>query len=157
MPAAAPAWAEDPLAGGSPLGGLTSPRAPTAPSGNEPLPAEVERSVYGVYLVVERGRDKGKVFPVNRQVTVLGRSGTEVLINDPDISRRHAALDVQGEGKYVLRDLASTNGTLLNGVRIQTERISDNDKIRLGSTTIKLIVGEARVAPELRRVTAEPG
>jgi pSer/pThr/pTyr-binding forkhead associated (FHA) protein len=86
-----------------------APPAPARPAAFEPapaggLPAGVERSVYGVYLVVERGRDRGRVFPLNRQVTVLGRSGTEILINDPDISRRHAAIDVQGEGKYVLRD-----------------------------------------------------
>ncbi len=114
-----------------------------------------DRSVYGVYLIVERGRDRGSVFPINRQVTVLGRSGTEILIDDPDISRRHAALDVQGEGKYVLRDLNSTNGTLLNGVPVQSETMVPNDKIRLGSTTIKLVVGDARAAEERARILAE--
>jgi S-DNA-T family DNA segregation ATPase FtsK/SpoIIIE len=112
--------------------------------------------VYGVYLVVERGRDRGRAFGINRQVTVLGRSGTEILINDPDISRRHAALDVQGEGKYVLRDLNSTNGTLLNGVPIQSASIAPNDKIRMGSTTIKLVIGDDRVAAELARMSHEP-
>lgn len=127
-----------------------------APSPVGGLPTGVEPSIYGVYLLVERGKDRGSVFPVNRQVTVIGRSGTEVLIDDPDISRRHAALDVQGQGKYILRDLASTNGTLLNGVRIQTENIQANDKIRMGSTTIKLLVGDARVGPELARVRGGP-
>ena len=132
-----------------------APASTAGPSHDGGLPPGVERSVYGVYLVVERGRDRGRVFPVNRQVTVLGRSGTEILINDPDISRRHAALDVQGEGKYVLRDLNSTNGTLLNGVAVQSESISPNDKIRMGSTTIKLVVGDDRVAAELHRLAAE--
>lgn len=140
-PAAAPASAPAPAATSPPVAGG--------------LPPGVERSVYGVYLVVERGRDRGRAFPINRQVTVLGRSGTEILINDPDISRRHAAIDVQGEGKYVLRDLNSTNGTLLNGVAVQSQSIAPNDKIRMGSTTIKLVIGDDRVAAELARLANE--
>jgi pSer/pThr/pTyr-binding forkhead associated (FHA) protein len=138
----------------SPVRPMPPPPPPVPASGG--LPPGIERSIYGVYLVVERGRDRCHVFPIHRQVTVLGRSGTEILINDPDISRRHAALDVQGEGKYLLRDLASTNGTLVNGVRIQTEHVSPNDKIRMGGTTLKLIVGEHRVAAELQRLQSEP-
>lgn len=137
----------------SPVRPMPPPPPPVPASGG--LPPGIERSIYGVYLVVERGRDRCRVFPIHRQVTVLGRSGTEILINDPDISRRHAALDVQGEGKYLLRDLASTNGTLVNGVRIQTEHVAPNDKIRMGGTTLKLIVGEHRVAAEVQRLQTE--
>ena len=122
--------------------------------GQTGLPPGVEKSVYGVYLVVERGRDRGRVFPLNRDVTTIGRSDTDVVLNDPDISRRHAAVDVQGEGKYVLRDLQSTNGTLLNGLKVGTEPIMANDKIRLGSTAIKLVVGHERVAGILKRILA---
>jgi S-DNA-T family DNA segregation ATPase FtsK/SpoIIIE len=118
----------------------------------EALPPGVERSVYGVYLVVERGKDKGTVFPITRQVTSLGRSETDIVINDADVSRRHAALEIQGQSKYVLRDLASTNGTLLNGIRVTTDSVLHNDKIRMGSTSIKLIVGDGKVAVELRRI-----
>ncbi|MEM7246351.1 MAG: FHA domain-containing protein, partial [Acidobacteriota bacterium] len=113
------------------------------------LPPGVVRSSYGVYLVVERGRDAGVVFPVNRPTTVIGRADTEVSLNDPDISRRHAAFEVQGEGRYLLRDLKSTNGTQINGIRITEQAMADNDKIRLGSTVLKLVVGHGRVADAL--------
>lgn len=155
--AAAPAPLPPPPSPQPPPAAPPPPVAPAPPAASGGLPPGVERSVYGVYLVVERGRDRGHAFGINRQVTVIGRSGTEILINDPDISRRHAALDVQGEGKYVIRDLNSTNGTLLNGVPIQSERIAPNDKIRMGSTTIKLVVGDERVIAELARIAQEPG
>jgi pSer/pThr/pTyr-binding forkhead associated (FHA) protein len=116
------------------------------------LPPGQERSVYGLYLVVERGRDQGSAFPLNREVTVIGRSQTDIVLDDPDISRRHAAIDVQGRGNYVLRDLRSTNGTLLNGRKVASDAIADNDKIRMGGTTLKFVVGEERVAAELARL-----
>jgi len=134
---------------------VVPPLAPPPPAPREEasrLPPGVERSVYGLYLVVERGRDQGAVFPVNRDVTVIGRSQTDIVLNDPDISRRHAAIDVQGRGNYVLRDLRSTNGTLLNGRRIASDVLADNDKVRLGGTTMKFVVGEDRVAVELERL-----
>ena len=60
------------------------------------------------------------------------------LINDPDISRRHAALDVQGEGKYVLRDLNSTNGTYLNGQRLtQPWPLRKGDRLQVGNTVLE--------------------
>jgi pSer/pThr/pTyr-binding forkhead associated (FHA) protein len=127
------------------------PEPTTAPEPPPSLPAGVERSVYGLYLLVERGRDQGAVFPLNRDVTVIGRSQTDVVLNDPDISRRHAAIDVQGRGNYVLRDLRSTNGTLLNGRKVNSDMIADNDKVRLGGTTVKFLVGEDRVLAELAR------
>lgn len=156
VPAAPPLAVTQPVERRPPAGRAPEPAPPPAPAASdEGLPPGVERSIYGVYLLVERGKDRGRVFPINRQVTVLGRSGTEILINDQDISRRHAAIDVQGNGKYILRDLASTNGTLLNGVRVQTEAIQANDKIRVGGTTIKLLVGDDRVVAEMRRLAAE--
>lgn len=116
------------------------------------LPAGVEKSPFGAYLLVERGKDRGHVHPLLRQVTVLGRSETDIVLNDSDVSRRHASLEVQGANKFLLRDLASTNGTLLNGIRVTQEAILNNDKIRMGGTTLKLVVGDARVAVELRKL-----
>jgi len=53
----------------------------------------------------------------------IGRDSTnEVVINDAEISRRHARLTFQG-GKYVLEDLGSTNGTFVNGQRLAGPRV----------------------------------
>jgi hypothetical protein len=53
----------------------------------------------------------------------IGRDSTnEIVINDAEISRRHARLTFQG-GKYVLEDLGSTNGTFVNGQRLAGPRV----------------------------------
>jgi pSer/pThr/pTyr-binding forkhead associated (FHA) protein len=56
------------------------------------------------------------------QLTV-GRDATnDIVINDAEVSRRHARLTFQG-GKYVLEDLGSTNGTFVNGQRLAGPRV----------------------------------
>lgn len=70
--------------------------------------------------------------------TVLGRAaGSDVVIDDPCVSARHAEVARTGAG-YTLRDLGSTNGTYVNGRRIRGERVlRPGDRIRLGDTILK--------------------
>jgi hypothetical protein len=55
------------------------------------------------------------------------------------VSRRHCTIERSG-GKVIVRDLKSTNGTLVNGVRVDVEVLRDGDRIRVGSTELKLVV-----------------
>lgn len=58
-------------------------------------------------------------------------------INDPDVSREHLALIWRKEG-YVLSDLQSTNGTMVNGATVQQEvALYPGDTILVGSTALK--------------------
>ncbi|HID55619.1 TPA: FHA domain-containing protein [Candidatus Poribacteria bacterium] len=72
---------------------------------------------------------------------VIGR-GAEADIRIPDtsrkLSRKHAALRFE-EGRIMILDLESTNGTFLNGRRIQSAPISEGDVIRMGSIRIEVI------------------
>lgn len=69
-------------------------------------------------LVMRSGPTVGKVFPVDKAEIFVGRDlNNDVVINDPEISRRHARLFQQGNS-FVLEDLGSTNGTFVNGQRI---------------------------------------
>jgi pSer/pThr/pTyr-binding forkhead associated (FHA) protein len=52
-------------------------------------------------------------------------------VPDPNVSRRHAELREEG-GSWWLVDLDSTNGTELNGKRVQRAKLADGDRIRLG-------------------------
>jgi two-component system cell cycle response regulator len=89
------------------------------------------------YLIVLAGSNVGEMYRVEEGETFLGRGQTATIrLNDDGISRKHARL-FQVKGEVVIEDLKSSNGTLVNGVNVQTlQALADGDKIRLGSTTI---------------------
>jgi len=69
------------------------------------------------------GPTPGAAFTLEGDQLTIGRDATnEIVINDAEISRRHARLTFQG-GKYVLEDLGSTNGTFVNGQRLAGPRV----------------------------------
>jgi hypothetical protein len=70
--------------------------------------------------------------------TVIGRmSECDVTVNDTNVSRRHAEVRTSGTS-HVVVDLGSTNGTLVNGQRVVSERlIADGDIISVGSTHLR--------------------
>lgn len=74
-------------------------------------------------LIMRSGPTPGAAFTLEGDQLTIGRDSTnEVVINDSEISRRHARLTFQG-GKYVLEDLGSTNGTFVNGQRLAGPRV----------------------------------
>ncbi len=69
-------------------------------------------------LVLRAGPTPGKVFSLDKDEMFIGReANNDITINDPEVSRRHARLYVQG-GNMILEDLGSTNGTSVNGQRL---------------------------------------
>ena len=67
---------------------------------------------------------------------MLGRSkDCDVQVEDANVSRRHAELRREGSAWWLV-DLASTNGTQLNGKRVQRVKLSDGDTITLGDTKL---------------------
>ncbi len=74
-------------------------------------------------LIMRSGPTPGAAFTLEGDQLDVGRDSTnEIVINDAEISRRHARLTFQG-GKYVLEDLGSTNGTFVNGQRLAGPRV----------------------------------
>lgn len=71
-------------------------------------------------------------FPVSRPVVTLGRAlDNDVVLEDARVSRYHAELRLRGD-RYHLRDLRSTNGTLLNGKPVVEASLNPGDVISLG-------------------------
>ena len=88
------------------------------------------------FLIVVSGGAAGKMKPVDGPV-VIGRSATaDVVLDEDGISRKHARFSPQPDGKVVLEDLGSTNGTFVNGVRIERHVLTDGDKIQIGPVSI---------------------
>jgi predicted Zn finger-like uncharacterized protein len=91
-------------------------------------------------LAVIMGANAGQIYTVGKPRTVLGR-GTEsdVQLQDSEVSRRHAMLEIRGDEATVI-DLGSTNGTYVDGVRVQKASIFSNQEFSLGTTTLMFIV-----------------
>jgi hypothetical protein len=69
-------------------------------------------------LVVRTGPNVGTAYPLEKDELFVGRDlSNDIVINDPEMSRRHSRLYVQGNS-YVVEDLGSTNGTSVNGQRL---------------------------------------
>ena len=79
--------------------------------------------------------EKGKSYVIGRY------QDCQISLNDPCVSRKHARIDVDKDGKITITDLGSTNGTFVNGNRISgLTRINEGDSVRFGKTTRKFSV-----------------
>src|SRR5436309_15551139 len=68
----------------------------------------------------------------------IGREGCDLVLPDPEVSRRHAAIRAAGGGLAV-EDLDSTNGTFVNDERIEgTRELKDGDVVRIGNTALRI-------------------
>jgi serine protease Do len=71
---------------------------------------------------------------------VVGRDpGSDMVLDDPEVSRQHALLERRPGGRLALRDLGSRNGTYVNGRRLEGElELEGGEEVRLGDTTLSL-------------------
>jgi ABC transport system ATP-binding/permease protein len=84
-----------------------------------------ERPVAGRVMALEPG-------------TTIGREGCEIVLPDPEVSRRHAALR-QAEAGIAIEDLGSLNGTFVNGERIdEPVALKPGDVVQLGNTVWRI-------------------
>jgi pSer/pThr/pTyr-binding forkhead associated (FHA) protein len=92
-----------------------------------------------LFIRVEEGAGAGRVYTLSAGgVHLIGRDGADVALDDPKVSRKHAELGLYGPGAYVLRDLASSNGTWVNGRRIgEKVKLAHWDLIRVGDTMLR--------------------
>jgi len=81
----------------------------------------------------------------DKEMLSVGRGReNDIVIENLSVSRNHAKIKRQ-DGKYVLTDMNSANGTLVNGVRIQKADIAHDDEIMVGKHTLHFILQGAEV------------
>jgi pSer/pThr/pTyr-binding forkhead associated (FHA) protein len=105
--------------------------------------------------------DGSKSHDLNEATITLGRVSDNTLqIEHPSVSSYHAQLTLGEGGDYVLRDLGSTNGTLLNGKEIaegEDHRLQDGDKVVFGEISTSYASespADARPLPQAEEVAA---
>ncbi|MFO7937343.1 MAG: sigma 54-interacting transcriptional regulator [Kiritimatiellia bacterium] len=87
-------------------------------------------------LLVISGSQQGREFVVNRDVFTIGSgSFNDLRIDDSTVSKRHCEISVDESG-YQIKDLNSTNGTQVQGVRIDSAHLAPGSEIRLGKVRI---------------------
>ncbi|HTX08020.1 MAG TPA: DUF3662 and FHA domain-containing protein [Solirubrobacteraceae bacterium] len=125
---------------------------PVSAADREPAPAQSGRTM--VYSNAERvsepleeqarARAQTALLVIDGRRVVIGSEGAtigrgrqaDVVLNDPNVSRKHAEIRPRG-GSWVLKDLESTNGSQLNGRRIDgPEVLRAGDEIELGASVM---------------------
>ncbi len=107
-------------------------------------------------LVMKSGPDAGKTYTLDKEEYVMGRELiNDLIINDPEISRKHARLILK-KNKYYLEDLGSTNGTFLAGKRISKAMVLKNgDLIKLGKSVELEFIAEEEVKEKIEPAVDE--
>lgn len=88
-------------------------------------------------LVVLSGQSLGQRFPVSGTLEIGRETSGISLPTDSNASRRHASISTTPLGGFV-RDLGSTNGTFVNGVRVMESAVSRGDIIKIGATEFRV-------------------
>lgn len=148
-PTTAPAAAAAPLAPPTPSAAPPAPPTPSAPlppatsaipPAPEPATPSAEAPSREVRLVVESGPLVGLAFRLAPPSVVVGRDpDADVSLSEATVSWRHARLTAHGAA-WTIADLGSTNGTRVNGERIEPERqiaIDPGAEVRFGEITLR--------------------
>jgi predicted Zn finger-like uncharacterized protein len=91
-------------------------------------------------LAIIDGPDAGSVYRIEKPRITIGRANADLTLNDTEASRQHAALEIR-DTIYLLEDLGSTNGTLLDGRRItEPTELMDKAEFVVGGSTLMFIV-----------------
>lgn len=94
-------------------------------------------SAYLIIISAKTPATVGKMVKIEKGELIMGRSpDTQLQCEDDGISRKHCKLSVAPNGNYQLVDLGSTNGTFLNGIKVNVATLQDGDKIQIGANTV---------------------
>lgn len=106
-------------------------------------------------LIVAQGDPAGACVEIGVEPCVVGRDNVcDLRPSDLTVSRRHCEVWRDGDKMFV-RDLSSTNGTLVNNGSVAFGELREGDKLRLGGTTLLVMSAEgaAKLLVRLSRVT----
>jgi hypothetical protein len=91
-------------------------------------------------LLVLSGVETGRVVDIEKPLVTIGRAGCDVILDDPELSRRHARIRIRGASGE-LEDMGSTNGTFVGDERLQDSvTIENRSRFRVGGVELAFVV-----------------
>lgn len=92
-------------------------------------------------LVVRRGPNAGSRYLIDQDLTTAGRSpDSDIFLDDITVSRRHAEIR-RREGRFVIRDVGSLNGTYVNRERVEETALTSGDELQIGKFRLTFLAG----------------
>ncbi len=106
-------------------------------------PTPVPTPQHGYALRFISGKYQGGEYPLpaNREIVIGRSSELDMVLVEDMVSRRHAKIIVSDD-QIVIQDLGSTNGTFVNGEKIKRAKLSEGDRILIGTSIIKLVAAD---------------
>ena len=92
------------------------------------------RRLPGMAKLIVTGNDERREFELAAFNTIGRHPDNTIQILDRIISKEHAQIQRPPDGRYLLRDLRSLNGTFLRGERVADHMLRDGDEFTMGST-----------------------
>ena len=112
---------------------------PATHSSAAPNPKRRGRAAQRSQLVVIDGAGKGDTIPLRGEI-VVGRATDATLDINDDYASGHHARFYRDDQSWIVADLGSTNGTIVNGMRIaRPTRVGDGDIVKIGRTNLKVV------------------
>lgn len=91
-------------------------------------------------LLIKTGEEKGKSYPIRDSVVLIGRdSSNTITLPDKKVSRKHASISPQGP-EFLIEDLGSANGTMVNNRPVRQQILKPGDEVRMGSTLLEFAI-----------------
>lgn len=124
---------------------VPSPAAPPSPSNAGAQATVISSSRTAIQLPHNKtvslsatsGPFTGQVFRLSKPQVVIGRVGTDIVVADPEVSRKHCALEIHGRSALLV-DLGSSNGTYVGDERITQCELQHLSEFRIGNSTLLL-------------------
>lgn len=89
-------------------------------------------------IVIDKDNNRRKYELGKKKLIRVGKKGdNEIVVNDRTVSRSHFEIQLNDDNSYLLKDLNSTNGTSINGMKVKEAYLSQGDLIEIGETKIE--------------------
>lgn len=109
---------------------------------------QIVRGVKGVEmpsLIGTAGDWAGQIIKLDKEAMTIGREDTDIILNEPSVSTKHARIMREGE-RWKVVDLMSANGVYVNGKKSQVAFLSPGDAVRFGRLEMRFVIDSTEVA-----------